>query len=83
MALGIPDRPLTSELTKECLQHADVEGALLPPAIVEEMSQSEECIQVMKKMSMICFGGGQLPREAGNRLVKNGVILGNLIAATE
>ncbi|KAK7926774.1 Non-canonical non-ribosomal peptide synthetase [Apiospora marii] len=83
VALGIPDRPLTSELAKECLQYADVQGALLPPAIVEEMSQSDECIQVMKKMSLIGFGGGQLPREAGNRLVKHGVTLANLIAATE
>ncbi|KAK8080922.1 Non-canonical non-ribosomal peptide synthetase FUB8 [Apiospora hydei] len=83
VALGIPDRPLTSELAKECLANAGVQGTLLPPAIVEEMSQSQECIDVMKKMSFIGWGGGQLPREAGNRLVQNGVFLANLIAATE
>ncbi|KAK6827493.1 Non-canonical non-ribosomal peptide synthetase FUB8 [Apiospora arundinis] len=83
VALGMPDRPLTSELAKECLEHADVQGTLLPPAIVEEMSQYEDCIKVMQKLSFVGFGGGQLPREAGNRLVKNGVHLANLIAATE
>lgn len=83
VALGIPDRPLTTELAKECLEHANVQGTLLPPAIVEEMSQYDECIKVMQKLNFVAWGGGQLPREAGNRLVKNGIHLANLIAATE
>ncbi|KAI8626516.1 nonribosomal peptide synthetase [Xylariaceae sp. FL1651] len=83
MALGLPDRPLSSDSVLECLNHLDVQVALLPPAILEDMSQSDHYIEALAKLNMVFFGGGNLIRDAGNRLVEKGVVLGNVISATE
>ncbi|KAI0394176.1 nonribosomal peptide synthetase [Xylariaceae sp. FL0594] len=83
IALGLPDRPLSSDSVAECLQHVDVQGTLLPPAILEDMSQNDEHTALLSKLKMVFFGGGNLAREAGNRLVSKGVYLGNVISATE
>lgn len=106
--LGIGDRPLSADMAVECLKYADANAIILPPAILEELSQSTESINVLRKLSYVGFGGGKqnhleaseglryllqnanadcpignLPREAGDRLVKNGVTLLNVISATE
>ncbi|ORY70408.1 nonribosomal peptide synthetase [Pseudomassariella vexata] len=83
VCLGIADRPLSSDLVMESLNQLDVESAVLPPATVEDMSQSEEYIKALAKLNCVIFGGGNLVREAGNRLVKNGVVLVNSIGSTE
>ncbi|KAI0481939.1 hypothetical protein GGR56DRAFT_684376 [Xylariaceae sp. FL0804] len=83
VALGLVDRPLSSDSVVECLEHADVEGAILPPAILEDMSQSESYIKPLAKLKMVVFGGGNLARDAGNRLVEGGVAVTNAISATE
>ncbi|KAK3343348.1 hypothetical protein B0H65DRAFT_590229 [Neurospora tetraspora] len=82
-ALGIGERPLSSDLVVEYIKYADVEGMTLPPAILEELSQDEESIQALKKLNFVSFGGGNLAPESGDRLVDNGVTLCNLISATE
>ncbi|KAK4096402.1 acetyl-CoA synthetase-like protein [Parathielavia hyrcaniae] len=82
-ALGIGDRPVSADMVVECLKYADVESVILPPAILEEMSQSEEAIDGLKKLPYVGFGGGNLAGAAGDRLVKSGVTLLNLILATE
>lgn len=83
VALGIGSRPATADLMVECLANMDAESAMLAPAIIEDMSQTEEGINALGRMKTVCFGGGNLAREAGNRLVKQGVRLNNLIGATE
>ncbi|KPM43755.1 hypothetical protein AK830_g2733 [Neonectria ditissima] len=83
IALGVPDRPLTSDLAIECLNSAGVQGALLPPVILEEMSASEAGISALKKLNFAAFGGGNLAQKAGDILVRRGVIVSNGIAATE
>ncbi|KAK3314006.1 hypothetical protein B0H66DRAFT_503806 [Apodospora peruviana] len=83
VALGIGDRPISTDLTLECLRKADVDSVILPPAIVEEMAQSDDAIEVLSKLAYVGFGGGNLAPESGHRLVKKGVTLANFIAATE
>jgi thioester reductase-like protein len=83
LALGIGDRPLSTDMVVECLAHADVDAAMLPPAILEEMSQLDETIAPLKTLKYVAFAGGNLPRESGNRLVQKGVTLSNAISATE
>ncbi|KAI0177636.1 nonribosomal peptide synthetase [Pestalotiopsis sp. NC0098] len=77
------DRPLSSDLVVETLQKVDAEATFLPPAILEDMSQDETCVKALAKLNFIVFGGGNLAREAGNRLIKAGAPLANMIAATE
>lgn len=83
VVLGPTDRPLTSDLVTECLEQLDVDAVFLPPAIIEDISQSEEGIRALAKMHSVAFGGGNLARECGNRLSKAGVKIMNLIGATE
>lgn len=83
VVLAPTERPMTSDLVIECLDKADVESAMLPPAIVEDMGQSEQGIRALAKLTSVAYGGGNLARECGNRLTKQGARLFNLIGATE
>ncbi|KKY30833.1 putative nonribosomal peptide synthetase [Diaporthe ampelina] len=83
VCLGIAERPLSSDLVVECLEKLDVESTLLPPALVEELSQSEEGLRALTRLNVVAFGGGNLAREAGNRVAQQGTALMNLIGATE
>lgn len=83
VALGLANRPLSAESVAECLENADVHSAMLPPAILEDMSQSDAYTEALAKLDAVFFGGGNLPSEAGDRLVEKGVYLGNAIASTE
>lgn len=58
-AFGIGERPLSADMVMECLKYADVDSVVLPPAIVEELSQSEENVEVLNKLSYVAFGGGK------------------------
>ncbi|AEO67434.1 e1d19424-68e3-4b8d-b354-183af06ce9e3 [Thermothielavioides terrestris] len=83
IAFGIGDRPLSADMAVECLRCSDTDAVFLPPAILEELSQLEEGVAALKQLKLVCFGGGNLAGEAGDRLVNRGVTLMNLISATE
>ncbi|OTA98386.1 hypothetical protein M426DRAFT_258942, partial [Hypoxylon sp. CI-4A] len=83
VALGIVDRPISADLAVECLDNLDVQGILLAPFVLEEMSKSTRCIQALAKLKMVIFGGSNLNKDAGDKLSQGGVKLVNAIAATE
>lgn len=58
IALGLADKPLTADLVMDCLNHLNVESAVLPPSILEDMSNDEECIKSLKKLKLIPIAGG-------------------------
>ncbi|KAI1453837.1 hypothetical protein F4805DRAFT_354992 [Annulohypoxylon moriforme] len=58
IAFGIGERPLSIDLVIDCLENVDVEGVMLPPAMLEEMSHSDEYIQSLAKLKIVTFGGG-------------------------
>ncbi|KAK3307162.1 uncharacterized protein B0T15DRAFT_553631 [Chaetomium strumarium] len=82
-ALGIGDRPLSAEMVEEYVKYADSDAIVLPPALLEELCQSEQSIKALAKLSYVGFGGGNLAKEAGDTLVDGGVTLLNVISATE
>jgi len=57
-ALGIGDRPLSSDMALECLKYSHADSVVLPPAIYEELSQIDDAIDVLKGLSFAAFGGG-------------------------
>jgi hypothetical protein len=59
VALGIGHRPLSSPMVIECLDNLDADSVLLPPVILEELSQSEETMKPLKKLSFAAFAGGK------------------------
>ncbi|PFH59853.1 hypothetical protein XA68_11773 [Ophiocordyceps unilateralis] len=83
LALGIPDQPLSADLVERCLRCSHADSAFLPPSIVEELSSTEKSMDTLKKLNFVGFGGGNLSQAAGDRLVKQGVMLSNGISPTE
>ncbi|KAK1750452.1 hypothetical protein QBC47DRAFT_394082 [Echria macrotheca] len=82
--LGIGNRPLSADMALACLQHSPADAIGLPPAVYEEISQDDDAMAILQnKTKWAMFGGGNLAREAGDRLVKAGVLLVNFIGATE
>ena len=61
VALGIPEKPLSSDIVVECLTKLGPKAVLLPPVILEELSLSDEGIRALSKLNMVAFGGGKLP----------------------
>ncbi len=59
VALGIGDRPLSSDLVIDCLKNLDADAALLPPVLLEELSKDLETIKPLAKLSYVAFGGGE------------------------
>ncbi|OBR08840.1 Thioester reductase domain-containing protein [Colletotrichum higginsianum IMI 349063] len=83
VALGFTDRPLTPQTVIDAVEHAAVDNVILPPAILEEMSHMPEGVAALRSLKRVNFGGGNLSREAGNKLVKEGVTVASVIAFTE
>ncbi|KXH65933.1 thioester reductase domain-containing protein [Colletotrichum salicis] len=83
VALGHTDRPLTPQTVIDAVQYAKIDNVILPPAILEEMSHMPEGIAALKKFKRVNFGGGNLARGAGDKLVKEGIPICSIIAFTE
>lgn len=83
VALGFTDRPLTPQTVIDAAQYAKIDNVILPPAILEEMSHMPEGIAALQKFKRVNFGGGNLARGAGDKLVKEGVPVSSVIAFTE
>ncbi|KJZ74077.1 hypothetical protein HIM_06526 [Hirsutella minnesotensis 3608] len=83
LVLTFPSRPLTPDLVVECLAKSEVDHAFLPPSILEELSNSEEAIAIMKKLDFVSFGGGPMSKPVGDKLCERGINLQNRIASTE
>ncbi|KAB5562844.1 hypothetical protein GE09DRAFT_1172045 [Coniochaeta sp. 2T2.1] len=83
MVLGVGNRPLSSDLVVEYLKSVDVDGIGLPPSILEEMSLDPEQTKTLAKLKLAIFLGGELAPEVGDKLVRSGVGLANVIGTTE
>lgn len=58
IALSIPERPLSSDIVLESLNFLEADGIILPPVILEEMSQSKERMAALSRLNAVVFGGG-------------------------
>lgn len=59
IGLSVTGRPLSSDLVIECLENFKADGVILPPILLEELSQSKEGLNVLSRMNMVAFGGGE------------------------
>jgi hypothetical protein len=82
-ALNIPEKPLNTELVLQCLSHAGVDGAILPPSVIEDVSSTEAGVKAIANLSFISFGGGSLSGPVGDKLVDNGALIINLYGSSE
>ncbi|KAI0543188.1 hypothetical protein GGR58DRAFT_12902 [Xylaria digitata] len=83
VVLGVPGTPLTADLAVECFNNLDVDGAVLAPVILEDISLNENYTNSLAELKMVVFGGSSLTPSAGDKLAKRGVKLVNAISSTE
>lgn len=58
IAFREPSRPITGDNVLDWLRNSNPGWTILPPAILEHMSHSEESIDELKKLYLVGFGGG-------------------------
>ena len=54
-----PNKPITPEITLECIVKSGADSAMIPPFVLEVLAQNEESINVLKNLKYICTGGGK------------------------
>lgn len=70
VAFGPASRPVSADLVAESLAKLEVQGAVLPPSVLEDMSQDETGIRVLSRLNFVAFGGSTYPtacRATNNR----------------
>ncbi|KAL9476143.1 hypothetical protein ACSS6W_005984 [Trichoderma asperelloides] len=82
-SLGVPEKPLNAELVKQCLSHAGVDGAILPPSVIEDVSSTEDGLKALANLNFLSFGGGNLSGPVGDKLVDNGAYIVNFYGSSE
>ncbi|KAI2717518.1 hypothetical protein CBS147332_4398 [Penicillium roqueforti] len=65
-----PDKPLSVDYMIELLSTGHPTVALLPPSVLEDMSQSEKALASLKEVKKVYFAGAPLPLEIGEKLRK-------------
>ena len=66
-----PLRLPSGGLAAEIMRTQTISGCLLPPLIVEQLYQQPDGPELLKRLQVVCFGGGPLSEKIGNELVKH------------
>ena len=76
-------QPLNAELASLVHQYGNVQSAVLPPAILEDMCKDSSSLDAMRHLRYIITGGAPLLKSAGDLIQSAGPRVYNLIASTE
>lgn len=60
LVLGFPEKQLSAELVTNCLSNMEVGATVMPPSILEDISQQESGLRLLAKLRFVTFGGGKL-----------------------
>lgn len=60
IALPPADKPIHTDLIRDCLEYADVDSAMLPPSVIVDLYGSEDGLAKLKKLKYLVTGGGRL-----------------------
>ncbi|KAF8320368.1 acetyl-CoA synthetase-like protein [Clavulina sp. PMI_390] len=80
---GEPAPLATPETTMQAMRRFGATSVLAVPAFLVAWSRDEQAIEFMKLMDYVLTGGGPLPEEIGDRLVKRGVNVAQVYGGTE
>lgn len=59
MVLSLPEKAVTPDTVLETIKYSKADAVVLPPSIAAEMSNDEEYIEPLKKLSFVTTGGGE------------------------
>ncbi|KAJ5115010.1 Male sterility NAD-binding [Penicillium alfredii] len=82
LLLGYPRQPPSIAVLRRVLKLPEVDGALLPPSIIDELSQEPELLTEVSKLRWIFYGGGSIAKRTGDLVVTKTRLL-NGIGSTE
>ena len=54
-------RPISTDVVDELLDNVEVDALFLAPSVLEDLSQSEDSREKLKKVKYVEYGGGQIP----------------------
>ncbi|KAJ3498852.1 hypothetical protein NLG97_g800 [Lecanicillium saksenae] len=75
--------PLTLENMVELIKYSPADGAMFPPSVLAEMTQTAKGMASLKGLSCVVSGGGNLAKEAGDRIAKAEIPYLNLNGSTD
>lgn len=78
-----PPAPLTTGLCDLIHTHAALDGTCLPPSVLVDITHNPEYMDRLNTLDFVCYGGGPLPKGAGDRIAASGKPLLNYFASTE
>ena len=62
-----PDKPMSADLANSMHVHGNLQASLVAPSVMEDISQTPSYLKKYRGI-MACFGGGPLPKAAGDVL---------------
>lgn len=77
-----PCRPVSAVSIEKILDSTVNHGAIIPPAILEEMAHSKSSLEKLEKLDIVFYGGAPLAEEAG-MAISTRTRLCNQIGSTE
>ncbi|PLB54119.1 NRPS-like enzyme [Aspergillus steynii IBT 23096] len=80
--VNLPDKPLSVELMIDAIRATRPAGALLPPSLLDDMSQSQEALECLGTLDSVYFAGAPLSRETGDKISKHTQLI-SVIGSTE
>ncbi|KAL8948969.1 MAG: hypothetical protein Q9222_004891, partial [Ikaeria aurantiellina] len=75
-------RPISLDLFEDAVDNISLDGCLVPPSVLEEVSQSQDSLERLRKLKHVGFGGGPLATSAGDTISQYTRIL-NIIGSSE
>ncbi|KAL4952998.1 hypothetical protein BDW69DRAFT_12243 [Aspergillus filifer] len=82
LVLGPANQPCSPQMVKDILSMAHPDGALVPPLVVEQISQEPAMVDEVSKLKFIAFGGGSTSKAAGDILAPKTIMM-NLLGSSE
>jgi hypothetical protein len=53
-----PNKPVSRHMVREILKTSEVDAALLPPSVLDDVAQDEHLVEDLSRCRYIMFGGG-------------------------
>ena len=55
------NQPISIDMVDNLLDNVEVDGLMMAPSVLEELSQSESSLEKLRKVKFVEYGGGQVP----------------------
>lgn len=82
IVFGPSDRPATAEVVSQILDHARLDGMIVPPSLLEGLCGNDEALTKVKQLKYVQFAGAPLRKEVGDMIARE-VRLVSAIGSTE